>query len=66
MTNATLLNEKNVNAIVNAVDNISISLDGANEETVSLIRGANVFKKVLEVIELLHKKTLIVFPYLWL
>ena len=56
MTNATLLNEKNVNAIVNAVDNISISLDGANEETVSLIRGANVFKKVLEVIELLHKK----------
>nr|WP_297932700.1 radical SAM protein [uncultured Blautia sp.] len=56
MTNATLINRKNVDTIVSSVNNISISLDGANEETVSLIRGANVFKKVIESIELLHEK----------
>ncbi len=56
MTNATLINRKNVDTIVSSVNNISISLDGANEETVSLIRGANVFKKVIEAIELLHEK----------
>ena len=56
MTNATLLNEKNVDVIVSCVNNISISLDGANEETVSLIRGANVFQKVLDAIKLLHTK----------
>lgn len=56
MTNATLLNEKNVDVIVSCVNNISISLDGANEETVSLIRGTNVFQKVLDAIKLLHTK----------
>lgn len=56
MTNATLLNRKNVDVIVSCVNNISISLDGANEETVSLIRGANVFKQVLDAIDLLHEK----------
>lgn len=56
MTNATLLNRKNVDVIVSCVNNISISLDGANEETVSLIRGANVFKQVLDAIALLHEK----------
>lgn len=45
MTNATLLNEKNVDVIVSCVNNISISLDGANEETVSLIRGQMYFRK---------------------
>ena len=56
MTNATLLNRKNVDVIVSCVNNISISLDGANKETVSLIRGANVFKQVLDAIALLHEK----------
>lgn len=37
------------------VDNISISLDGANEETVSLIRGKGVLEKVKNAINLLHK-----------
>lgn len=56
MTNATLINEKNVNTITESVNNISISLDGVNEQTVELIRGRGVYKKVLEAIKLLHTK----------
>lgn len=56
MTNAVLINEKNADVIISSVDNISISLDGVNDETVSLIRGEGVFDKVISAIELLHIK----------
>lgn len=57
MTNGTLINETNVKLICKCVDSISISLDGANEETVSLIRGRGVFNKVKNAINLLHKNS---------
>ena len=56
MTNATLINKSNVDVIVNSVDNISISLDGATPKTVELIRGKGVYEKVLESIKLLQDK----------
>ena len=55
-TNGTLINEKNVDRLIMYVDQIDISIDGVDEETCSRIRGKGVFPKVLQTIELLHKK----------
>lgn len=52
-TNGTLITKHNVNKLCTLVDKIDISLDGYNEETCSLIRGAGVFKKVIETVNLL-------------
>ncbi|MBN1046539.1 radical SAM protein [Clostridium botulinum] len=53
MTNGTLLNKDNINIIKDLVSNIDISLDGADEESCSRIRGMGVFNKVIKNIKLL-------------
>lgn len=52
-TNGLLINNDNIYDIVNCVNEISISLDGYDEETCMKIRGMGVFNKVLKKIELI-------------
>ncbi|MBQ6995095.1 MAG: radical SAM protein [Lachnospiraceae bacterium] len=54
-TNGTLINPSNVEHIIKNVDSISISLDGYDEESCSVIRGSGVFSKCCKTIELLHE-----------
>lgn len=56
MTNATLLTAEKVDAIVNKVNSIDISLDGADEESCAVIRGKGVFEKVISNIKLIQSK----------
>lgn len=53
MTNGTLFNQKNINIIKELVTNIDISLDGADEESCAIVRGAGVFNEVMKNIMLL-------------
>ena len=56
-TNATLINDTNIDFIISKFHKVDISLDGIDEETCSNIRGKGVFKKVLNVVyELQNKK----------
>jgi radical SAM protein with 4Fe4S-binding SPASM domain len=55
-TNATLINENNVDILVKNADGIAISLDGIDEESCSKVRGPGVFTKVMNSIELLKSK----------
>lgn len=52
-TNGTLINEKNVSVLAGSVYQIDISLDGADEESCSIVRGKGVFGKVIENVKLL-------------
>lgn len=52
-TNGTLINKGMINDLVENVDEIQFSLDGASRETNDKIRGAGVFEKVLNSINLL-------------
>lgn len=54
ITNATLINEKDFAILKRTVDEISISLDGYDKESVDLIRGKGVFEKVVNTIDKLH------------
>lgn len=54
MTNGTLITTKNVESIASSVNSIDISLDGADEQSCSVIRGKGVFDKVVSNIKLLH------------
>lgn len=54
-TNGTLINEKNIKKICENVDHISISLDGYDEESTKLIRGENIFKKVISTVNKLKE-----------
>lgn len=54
MTNATLIDDKMASFIAENVDVIDISLDGYDEKSCSLIRGKNVFDKVINSIKLLQ------------
>lgn len=56
MTNATLINESNVDLIIKNFDDVAISLDASSERTCDEIRGHGVFKKVISVIKLLKSK----------
>lgn len=56
MTNATLINEKNVDCIIRNFNNIAISLDAAFEKTCDKMRGCGVFTKVISAIKLLKSK----------
>lgn len=51
MTNALLINEKNINILEKSIDNISISIDGVDEESCKIIRGINIFDIVEKKIE---------------
>lgn len=55
-TNGILINKNNIDFIISNVDEVSISLDGYNQESVEKIRGKGVYTKVIDTIELLHKK----------
>lgn len=52
-TNGTLINEKNVRVLAESAHQIDISLDGADEESCSIVRGKGVFDKVIKNVKLL-------------
>ena len=54
-TNATLINEDNVQDLVEAFNGFDISLDGSTPEETEMIRGKGVFEKVMNAIDLLKK-----------
>lgn len=54
-TNATLINEKNISALLENVDNYDISIDGYNEETCDKIRGVNAYKRIMKAVALLKE-----------
>jgi len=54
-TNGTLINSDNVVSIGKYIDQVDISMDGFNEETVALVRGKGVFSKIMNSISLLQK-----------
>lgn len=56
MTNGTLFNSQNITPIIEKVNNIDISLDGADEESCSVIRGKGVFDRVVNNIDILKQK----------
>lgn len=53
LTNGLLINSQNVKRIVNAVDSVSVSLDGYDEISCAKIRGEGVFQKAVDAIQLL-------------
>lgn len=54
-TNATLINNNNINLIKTFFHKVDISLDGVDEKTCSEIRGPGVFQKVIKNIKLLQE-----------
>lgn len=50
MTNATLINDNNIDSIVRNYTNIDISMDGVDEETCASIRGNGVYESVVKAI----------------
>lgn len=54
MTNGLLINERNVALIKNTFNSISVSLDGADEESCSAVRGKGVFMRAVNAIKLLQ------------
>lgn len=55
-TNATIIDESNVDFIVNHFNRVEISIDGVDEETCGLVRGRGVFNKIMRSIVLLHTR----------
>lgn len=55
-TNATLINDKNVDFLIQNFFEIAISLDGYDEKTCSDVRGRGIFNQVVNVIKLLKSK----------
>lgn len=53
ITNGTLIDQSQLELIVSSIKRFNISLDGYDEESVSFIRGKNVFNRVMKTIELL-------------
>ncbi len=54
LTNGLLIDEKNVSWLVNVMDGISISIDGADAELTEIVRGENVHDKVIKKVKLLQ------------
>ena len=55
MTNATLINESNISAIIDNFNEVSISLDAVGKDTCDYIRGKGVFDHAMDVIMLLKR-----------
>lgn len=55
MTNGTYISEENVEWLVKNFYSFDISLDGVDEQTCSIIRGKNVYNKVINAVQLLKK-----------
>lgn len=58
ITNGLLIDERNIVALKDNVDNLCISLDGFNEETNSPTRGKGNFEKVVKNIRILREKNI--------
>ena len=56
MTNATLINEKNVDEIAELFENVKISVDGSSAETHDFYRGKGSFDKTMNAISLLQSR----------
>ena len=54
MTNATLVDDELANFISNNFSSVSVSIDGVDEETCSLVRGKGVFEKTIQGIKRLQ------------
>lgn len=54
-TNATLINNKNIEFICRYFDKVDISIDGVNKKTCEDVRGKGVFDKVIQSIKILKK-----------
>ena len=55
MTNATLIDEKNISALVDAFDSFKISVDGSDAARHDFYRGSGSFARTTRAIELLKK-----------
>lgn len=55
-TNATLINDTNIDYLCSCFDHFDISIDGINEEKCAAIRGKGVFEKVIAAIKKLQHK----------
>lgn len=55
-TNALLINDENIDELLENITGVSISIDGYNEESCSIIRGPGIFNNVIGAMELLKKK----------
>ena len=55
MTNGTLIKESNVHDLANIFNHISISLDGVDEKSTSMLRGKGVFTAAMNGIMLLKE-----------
>lgn len=55
-TNAILINTNNIDRLLASIDQITITLDGYDEFTCSLIRGKNTFYKVVDTIKNIKEK----------
>lgn len=58
ITNGTLIPPQMINLIEEKITRISISLDGYDEESVTKIRGKNVFNKVIKLIDDLKNRNI--------
>lgn len=56
MSNATLINENNADRLLELFDDFSFSLDGADEESCSAVRGKGVFGRAMKAITLMKEK----------
>ena len=55
MTNGLLINDSNIGTLKECFDAISISIDGIDEESCKIIRGNNVFSKVIDKVKFLKE-----------
>ena len=56
MTNGTLITSENVRFLIDSFDSIDISIDGYDEQSCSILRGKNVFQRVINSIRLLQRE----------
>lgn len=57
MTNGTLITQKMAKFIGEMFDSVSVSIDGVDEESCSIIRGKGTFKACMDGLNLLQKET---------
>lgn len=55
-TNGVLITDRIADILTKCVDEVSISVDGYDEDSCSKIRGQNVFDKAITAVEKLHKR----------
>lgn len=56
MTNATLINEKNVGLLAKTFNEISISMDGASKKSVDKMRGKGAYDRIINGVNLLKNE----------